>query len=139
MPLVVAAYLGIADAAAGEAQLAVAGRREPHVIQTMGELLRAHRVATDLVAAMFADADDLRFDGSDDLSSRILARKAVASDALLDTVRLAIEATGGRGFSRTSPLERLYRDVHGVLFHPLPRAKQTIFSGRIGLGLDPIG
>ena len=40
---------------------------------------------------------------------------------------------------RSSELERLYRDVHGCLFHPLPRAKQTHFSGRVALGLDPVG
>jgi acyl-CoA dehydrogenase len=29
--------------------------------------------------------------------------------------------------------------VHGCLFHPLPRAKQTRFSGRVALDLSPIG
>ena len=57
---------------------------------------------------------------------------------MIDTVRLAIEASGGRGYTRSSDLERLYRDVHGVLFHPLPRAKQTM-SGRVALGLSPVG
>ena len=30
-------------------------------------------------------------------------------------------------------------DVHAALFHPLPAAKQEVFSGRVALGLDPIG
>ncbi|MFC9964254.1 acyl-CoA dehydrogenase family protein [Nocardia ignorata] len=54
------------------------------------------------------------------------------------TVRLAVETTGGAGYSRTCDLERLYRDVLGCQFHPLPRAKQTRFSGRVLLGHTPI-
>ena len=38
---------------------------------------------------------------------------------------------------RSSDLERLYRDVHGSIFHPLPRAKQVLLTGRMALGLDP--
>ena len=65
-------------------------------------------------------ADDLRFDNTDELASRTLSRKTVAADAVIDTVRLAIEVTGGVGYTRSSDLERLFRDVHGCLFHPLP-------------------
>lgn len=63
MPLILSAYLGIAD-----------------------------------VAAAYLDADDLRF----------------------------------------PDLERGYRDVHGCLFHLLPRARQTTFTGRVALGLSPV-
>ena len=88
---------------------------------------------------MFIDADDLHFENTDALAARMLSRKTVAADSLIETVRLAIELVGGVGYSHASPLERLYRDVHGCLFHPLPRAKQTRFSGRVTLGLAPIG
>jgi len=57
---------------------------------------------------------------------------------VIDTVRLAIETTGGAGYARSSDLERLFRDVHGAMFHPLPRAKQTQFAGRVAAGLSPI-
>jgi alkylation response protein AidB-like acyl-CoA dehydrogenase len=139
MPLIMSAYLGIADAAVDEARRRLAGRDDAHVLQLVGEMVTAHTMAADAIAAMFADADDLRFDNTDEHASRTLARKTVAADALIETVRLAIEATGGVGFTRASDLERLYRDVHGSLFHPLPRAKQTRLSGRVALGLDPVG
>ena len=139
MPLIMSAYLGIADAAADEAIAMSAGRADQHVVQTLGEMANAHITAADLVTAMFAGSDNLQYDNTDALTSRTLSRKTVATDAVIDTVRLAIEATGGRGYSRSSELERLYRDVHGVLFHPLPRAKQTNFTGRVVLGLSPIG
>ncbi len=108
-------------------------------MQLVGEMMNAHSRTDDAVAAMFADADDLWFDNTDELASRTLARKTAACDGAIDTVRLAIEATGGYGYTRSSDLERLFRDVHGCLFHPLPRAKQTRFSGRVALGLDPVG
>lgn len=139
MPLILAAYVGIADAAVARALEAAKGRTEPHVLQLLGEMLNAHTTAADAVDAMFRDADDLRFEATDSFAGRALSRKTVAADALIATVRLAIEATGGCGYTRSSDLERLYRDVHGVLFHPLPRARQTNFSARAALGLAPVG
>jgi alkylation response protein AidB-like acyl-CoA dehydrogenase len=138
LPLIMSAYVGIADSAVELARAAVSGRSEPHVFQLLGEMINAHTTATDLVAAMFADSDNLQFANTDELASRTLSRKTVATDALIDTVRLAIEVTGGVGYTRSSDIERLYRDVHGCLFHPLPRAKQTHLTGRVALGLSPI-
>jgi acyl-CoA dehydrogenase len=138
MPLIMSAYVGIADAAVELTSDAVASRTDPHVWQLVGEMLNAHTTADDAVAAMFGDADNLRFANTDEHASRTLSRKSVAADAAIATVRLALEATGGFGYSRTSPLERLYRDVHGCLFHPLSRAKQTQFSGRVATGRTPV-
>ena len=139
MPLIMSAYLGIADATVELVRRIAAGRTDAHVVQLVGEMVNAHTTADDAIAAMFADADDLRFENTDELAARTLASKTVAADAIIDTVRLGIEATGGLGFTRSSVLERMYRDVHGSLFHPLPRAKQTRFSGRVALGHSPIG
>jgi len=139
LPLIMSAYLGIADAAVEAAKATVAGRTEQHVLQLLGEMLNAHTTAADVIAAMFVDAEDLHFDNTDQIASRMLSRKTVASNAVIETVRLAIEATGGSGYTRASDLERLYRDAHGSLFHPLGRAKQTTFSGRVAQGLSPIG
>ena len=138
LPLIMAAYLGIADAAVETAKATVAGRTEQHVLQLLGEMLNAHTTAADVVAAMFVDADNLHFDNTDTIAGRMLSRKTVATDAVIETVRLAIEATGGLGYTRSSDLERLYRDAHGALFHPLARAKQTTFSGRVAQGLSPL-
>ena len=53
-------------------------------------------------------------------------------------MRLAIEVGGGAAYHVSGGIERLYRDVHGALFHPLPTAQQERFTGRIALGLDPV-
>ena len=138
LPLIMAAYLGIADRAVELATAAVAGRHEPHIFQLVGEMVNAHTTATDVVAAMFADSDDFGFANTDEHASRTLSRKTVAAEALIETVRRAIDVVGGFGYTRQSDLERLYRDIHGCLFHPLGRAKQTQFTGRTALGLSPI-
>lgn len=124
-PLILPAYLGVADSAVELARGAVSGRSEPHVLQLLGEMMNAHTTAADVVAAMYVDSENLPFDNTDAIASRMLSRKTVAAEAVIHTVRLAIEVTGGVGYTRSSDIERLYRDVHGCLFHPLPRAKQT--------------
>lgn len=139
MPLILSAYLGIGDAAVERARRAAAERPAPHVFPLLGEMLNAHVTAADAVAAMYRDADDLSFAATDEHASRTLSRKTVATEALVQAVRLAIEVTGGAGYTRGLELERLYRDVHGALFHPLPRARQTVFTGRVALGLSPVG
>jgi alkylation response protein AidB-like acyl-CoA dehydrogenase len=139
LPLIMSAYVGIADSAVELARSAVSGRSEPHVLQLLGEMLNAHTTAADVVAAMYVDSDNLQFENTDAIASRMLSRKTVAADAVIQTVRLAIEVTGGVGYTRSSDIERLYRDVHGCLFHPLPRAKQTHLTGRVALGMSPIG
>jgi len=46
---------------------------------------------------------------------------------------------GGGGLFRSLGLERLLRDIYGVQFHPLQAKRQHRFTGRVALGLDPIG
>ncbi|MFI6169393.1 acyl-CoA dehydrogenase family protein [Nocardia sp. NPDC051052] len=139
MPLVMAAYLGIADGAVDLATALVADRADAPTFQLAGEMVNAHTTAADLIEAMFTGSDNLHFDNTDSHASKTLSRKTAAADALINTVRLAIETVGGLGFSRACELEMRYRDIHGCLFHPLPRAKQTRFTGRVLLGHTPIG
>lgn len=139
LPLIMSAYLGIADAAVETTLARLSNRAEHHVFQLVGEMSNAHTTAADVIAAMYVDADNLQFANTNELASRTLSRKTVASDAVIEVVRLALEAIGGSGYVNGSDIERWYRDVHGCLFHPLPRAKQTRLTGRVALGLDPLG
>ncbi|MBF6346812.1 acyl-CoA/acyl-ACP dehydrogenase [Nocardia cyriacigeorgica] len=139
MPLVMSAYLGIADSAVELTAALVSGRAEPHTLQLAGEMMNAHTTAEDLIEAMFTASDNLEFAATEQYAARILSRKSVAANALIDTVRLAVETVGGAGYSRTCELEMYYRDIHGCLFHPLPRTKQTRFTGRVLLGHGPVG
>ena len=68
----------------------------------------------------------------------MLARKAVATEALKQAVELLAELAGGAGFRRGHPVERVVRDVRAMHFHPLPARRQRLFTGRVALGLDPV-
>lgn len=138
MPLIMAAYAGIADAAVSAALEAVRDVDDAQMSTLIGEMTNAHILGCDSVDAMFQSSDNLRFDNNDEHTSRTLSRKTNASEALITAVRLAAEVAGGRAFSRTSDLERLLRDIHGCLFHPLPKAKQVVLTGRVARGLGPV-
>ena len=86
--------------------------------------------ARDAVAAMISSARDLRFDNTVDHADVTLRRKTNAAEACIDAVRLAIELGGGMAYARSGGIERLFRDVHGALYHPLPAAQQEMFTGR---------
>jgi alkylation response protein AidB-like acyl-CoA dehydrogenase len=139
MPLIMAVYVGIAEAATEQA-VALAGQRADVDVAAplLGRMHNELGIAQDALAAMLVLSDDLAFANTDELASNILSRKTVIADAAISTVRLAMEAVGGAGYSRSVGLERLYRDVHGALYHPLPGAKQAVFTGRVALGLSPL-
>ena len=140
MPLIMSTYVGVAeDAAARAVELARPKRDRPDVAPMVGRMLNSLSTAQDAVRMMFDLSDDLRFDNDPDLAAAVLSRKTVAADAAIDTVRTAMEVGGGSAYATSSGIGRLLRDVHGALFHPLPAAEQTRFSGRLALGLAPVG
>jgi alkylation response protein AidB-like acyl-CoA dehydrogenase len=68
----------------------------------------------------------------------MLTRKTIAANAAIATVNKAVETVGGTALFRSLGIERLWRDVQGAPFHPLPEKKQLVFSGRVALGLAPV-
>jgi alkylation response protein AidB-like acyl-CoA dehydrogenase len=83
--------------------------------------------------------NDYAFEPTLDLANRMLIRKTLTANAALATVAKAVEVVGGSAFYRGLGLERLLRDVQGAPFHPLPEKKQLAFTGRVALGLSPVG
>jgi acyl-CoA dehydrogenase len=138
MPLIMSTYVGVAGSAAERAIAIAASKPDPLTVAPLvGRMLSRLSVARSLVGTMIASADDLRFDNTLEHASVTLARKTAAADACIDTVRVALEIGGGQAFATSSGIERLYRDVHGALCHPLPAAQQERFTGRVALGLTP--
>src|SRR4029077_20425285 len=128
--------VGVAELAAERAL--VAARKRGVLPQLLGELennLTAARLATD---SMIALADDLTFEPSIELSSAMLVRKTLATNAVIATTAKALEVAGGAGSLRAAGIERLLRDAYASQFHPLPERKQQEFTGRLQLGLDPV-
>ena len=139
LPLIMATYVGVAEAAAERAIDLVAPRAErPDLALSIGAMLNRLTAARDTVGAMIRASDDLHFDSTIETASLVLSRKTIATEACKDVVGLALEAGGGAAYSRDHLIERLFRDAHGAMSHPLPAAQQQRFTGRIALGLEPV-
>jgi alkylation response protein AidB-like acyl-CoA dehydrogenase len=147
MPLIMSVYLGVAEAAADLA-LGLARKKgdqdgrgggDPHAPYLIGEMDNALVTAQLAVQGMVELCDDYAFEPSVQTANAIFIRKTIAANACIATVEKALELAGGGAFFRSAGLERLLRDVHGAQFHPLQEKRQLLFTGRVALGLDPIG
>lgn len=140
MPLIVSAYCGVAEAAAKIARDQAAKRSyDPGTPFLLGELANHLTTAQMAVDSMVAITNNWDFSPTAETANAIVVRKTIAAKAILATAEKALECAGGFGFYRRSGLERLVRDAHGVQFHPLQEKRQQEFTGRLALGLDPIG
>ena len=139
LPLIISAYLGVAEAAAGIA-FAQAAKRvgDPVAPILFGDLTNLLTTAQMRRDSMVAICNDWQFEPIAETVNAILVRKTIAANAIIATAEKALDAMGGGGFYRRAGLERLLRDVHGSQFHPLPEKRQQQFTGRLAMGLDPI-
>jgi alkylation response protein AidB-like acyl-CoA dehydrogenase len=136
-PLVMAAYLGVAESARDIAFAQVQKKRDDPIVQQLvgemdTELACARLVWEQLVATGAADREPSLAN-----SDEIYKRKTIFSRAAVRAVYLAMEVTGGSSFFRSVGLERAFRDIQGMRFHPMHERRQYQFSGRVALGLDP--
>jgi alkylation response protein AidB-like acyl-CoA dehydrogenase len=136
-PLVLSAYIGVAESAADIA-LSLAKKRANDTItqDAVGEMRTQLLVAQETLDRMIAAGAN--HEPSLALSDLTYQRKTVAANAAVRAVELAMEVASGAGFFRAAGLERCFRDIQGVRYHPWQERKQYRFSGRIALGLDPV-
>jgi alkylation response protein AidB-like acyl-CoA dehydrogenase len=88
---------------------------------------------------MIDTAANYTFEPVNETANTMVIRKTIAARAAILTVEKAMEVVGGAAFFRSLGLERLFRDVQGALYHPLHEKRQHLFTGRMALGLDPVG
>jgi alkylation response protein AidB-like acyl-CoA dehydrogenase len=139
-PIIMSAYLGVAEAAHDLALQHLQRKRDdPEVWYLLGELENALATAGLAVQGMVELCADYAFTPDVATVNAVLIRKTIAAQALNTAVEKALEAVGGTGLLRRMGLERLLRDVHGAQFHPLPAKRQHRFTGRVAFGLDPAG
>jgi acyl-CoA dehydrogenase len=136
LPVIVSAYVGIAEKAA---ELAVDGSvGKAHLAAAIGnmhnELTTARLAHEDMIRLV----DNLAFTPDISITDAVLTRKSVATKAVKATVEAAADIVGGSGFFRDHPMERIIRDVRAIHFHPLPERIQQNFSGRLAIGLEAI-
>ena len=135
LPIIYAAYLGVAEAARARA-LALAGKRatQPYVVEQAGLL------ETEIAAARLAHADMLAAacEGLPGFATtnRVAIGRALVVRSVLRAVELALEVAGGAGFYRAAELERMFRDAQAARYHPLQPAAQLDLAGRVALDLE---
>ena len=140
LPLICTAYVGVAEAAAAAARTAVAKRGDDGVNAILvGEVENELTVAELALDSMIANVNNLDFSPTIALANQALVRKTIVAEAVRRTAEKALEAVGGSAYYRTSAIERMLRDAQAAQFHPLPAKKQQRFTGRLAIGLDPIG
>lgn len=135
MPIVYAAYLGVAEAARDLALESARKKKNdeatPYLVGELENLL----VSAQLAHAGMIDLFNKSKPGPDTTGAMLVLR-TLLGNAVLRTVDKAIEVAGGSSYYRAAHLERLFRDIQGARFHPLQEKPQTRLTGRILLGLD---
>jgi alkylation response protein AidB-like acyl-CoA dehydrogenase len=134
-----APYLGVAERAVEQARDQAAQRSaDPNVWSALGELENTITTAQLAFRDMIALANNYDFAPDEERASRVLVRKTIAANAILESVDRAVNLVGGRSLFKREPIERALRDVQGVRFHPLPERQQWQFTGRVKLGMSPV-
>ena len=63
-----------------------------------------------------------------------MAAKREISLGGIEVCDLAMELAGGAAFYRGSVIERCYRDIRAIKFHPLNPEAALLHAGRVALG-----
>jgi len=136
LPIVLAAYLGVAESAR-EIALALVKKRkkdDAHTPYLVGEMDNCLTTAQIVHASMIELTRTTK--PSPETTSAMGARRTIMGQALVRTVEKALEVAGGAGFYRSAQLERAFRDMQASRFHPLQEKPQLLLTGRLALGLD---
>ncbi|HEY4157620.1 MAG TPA: acyl-CoA dehydrogenase family protein [Polyangiaceae bacterium] len=137
LPIFMSAYIGVAEAAA---ELALERAKSKPVKQAtliaVGEMENARTAALLAWQDMVNRSANYDFPVNIESSNAQLVRKTLASKALRQTVEKAMEVAGGSAFFRKLPLERMWRDVQGSPYHPLPENRQLLYTGGVRLGVE---
>jgi alkylation response protein AidB-like acyl-CoA dehydrogenase len=137
MPLIMSAYVGAAEAAVDIAMSKARKDSEmSHILA--GELVNLLTTAQIALDDMIRLCNNFDFQPTEQQASDVLVRKTLCATHVIATANKAMEVAGGSSFFRKSAIERLFRDMQGSRFHPLPEKRQQIFTGRLTLGLEPV-
>lgn len=137
VPPITAVYLGVADGARDHALASVAGTAkaaDASVQRLVGLMDTRLRIAGWALDGALATVGD---DPAPDMAAlvAVMAAKRAVTEAALEVCDLAMDVAGGAAFYRGSPIERAYRDVRGIKFHPMQPDQALVHAGRVALGL----
>lgn len=71
---------------------------------------------------------------SHEMVAAVMAAKREIANAGIEACDIALELGGGAAFFKGSPLERAYRDIRAIKFHPLSPEMTLLHAGRLALG-----
>ena len=134
-PIIYSAYVGVADAARAKAlELARKRAQDPNLPYLAGEMENEFAAAEMALERMIRLAETAQ--PGPGTTGRAMTGRTLAGRGAIATVERAMEVAGGAGFYRGAGLERAFRDVQGARYHPLQEKPQTLYAGRLALGLD---
>jgi alkylation response protein AidB-like acyl-CoA dehydrogenase len=134
-PLIYSVYVGVAAAARDQVmQLAIKRRTDEHLCYMVGGLENEMMAANLAIGHMISIASTSQ--PGFDTTNQIMTGRTLVAKAALNVLDLAMEIAGGSAFYRKLGLEKLFRDVQGVRYHPLREEAQRKLSGQMALGWD---
>ncbi len=134
LPVFNAVYVGVAEAARDLAIEASKKRRDDRVVQSHAGELENEVTSAQLALARMVDIAMTRTPGAETTVETMCCR-AILGRSARAAVDKAMDLAGGGSFLRRNALERLFRDVQGVRYHPLQEKPQTVLAGRFSFGL----
>lgn len=134
-PLIYSVYVGVAEAARDRAiEMAMKRRTDEHLCYLVGGLENELTAARLALQHMISTA--MNSQPGFETTNQIMTGRALVAKAALNAADLAMEIAGGRAFYRKLGLEKLFRDVQGVRYHPLREEVQRKLSGQLALRWD---
>lgn len=134
LPVFNAVYVGVAEAARDLAIDAAKRRRDDRLVQAHAGEMENELTSAQLALARMIDIAMTTKPGPE-TTVEVMCCRAILGRGARATVDKAMDLAGGGSFLRKNPLERLFRDVQGVRYHPLQEKPQNVLAGRFGLGL----
>jgi alkylation response protein AidB-like acyl-CoA dehydrogenase len=134
LPVFNAVYVGVAEAARDLAVEAAKRRRDDRVVQAHAGEMENELTSAQLALARMIDIAMTRQPGVE-TTVETMSCRAILGRSTRATVDKAMDLAGGGSFLRKNTLERLFRDVQGVRYHPLQEKPQTVLAGRFAFGL----
>lgn len=136
MPVITGAYLGVAQAARDCAVAAVTGTAkgdDPLVQRQVGLMDTKLRIARWALLGAIAEIGDDPVPEPRPLDAAMAAKRCVAEEGIA-VCDLAMEIAGGAAFYKGNAIERCYRDIRAIKFHPLSPELSLLHAGRVALG-----
>jgi alkylation response protein AidB-like acyl-CoA dehydrogenase len=135
--IITAVYLGVAEGAGAAATDALVGSpraEDPATQRTLGLIRTRLRVAAWALDGALAEVGDDPAPSMETFAAVMAAKREVAL-AGIEVCDIAMDLAGGGAFFKGSPIERAYRDIRAVKFHPLQLEETLQRAGQLALGL----